>query len=50
MRSLPLTHNQSCTVDVAFNPTGAGKVTGNLTVTTDSAKAQKLGLRGNGVP
>jgi len=45
-----LTPDQHCTVDVAFKPAAPGKVTASLTVTTDSAKAQKVELSGNGVP
>jgi hypothetical protein len=45
-----LTHDQSCTVDIAFRPTVKGQVTGKLTVTTDSSKVQGVTLTGNGVP
>jgi hypothetical protein len=45
-----LTHGQSCTVDVALDPTAPGKVNANLIVTTDSTKAQNVGLSGNGTP
>ena len=45
-----LTHNQSCTVDIAFNPTAKGQLTGKLTVTTDSSKVQGVKLMGTGVP
>lgn len=41
---------QSCTVGVAFSPTGtAGPVTGSLTVTTD-AQTQQVMLSGTGAP
>lgn len=39
-----------CKVDLAFDPTGTGKVKGKLTVTTDSAKVQHLTLYGTGTP
>jgi hypothetical protein len=45
-----LTHNQSCTVDIAFSPTVIGKVSGKLMVTTDSTKTQTMELSGIGVP
>jgi hypothetical protein len=45
-----LTPGQHCTVDVAFNPTATGRVSGELMVTTDSAKAQTMELSGTGVP
>jgi len=45
-----LTYNQSCTIDVAFNPTAAVHVIGKLTVTTDSTKDQGVQLEGTGVP
>jgi len=41
---------QSCTVGVAFSPTGAaGVVKGDLTVTTD-AEAQQVPLAGDATP
>jgi hypothetical protein len=45
-----LNAKQSCTVDVAFNPTGTpGPVKGQLTVTTD-AEAQQVKLSGVAIP
>ena len=47
---ITLNAKQSCTVDVAFNPTGTpGPVKGQLTVTTD-AEAQQVPLSGNAIP
>jgi hypothetical protein len=45
-----LNAKQSCTVDVAFNPTGTpGLVKGQLTVTTD-AESQQVKVSGDAIP
>jgi hypothetical protein len=48
--NVTLTPNQSVTVDVNFNPTGAGAVTGSLSISSSATNSLvQLGLSGTGV-